>query len=83
MKLMTTTVVAACVLALGTTAFAAGQNGTRAQVKAGTGISATTVKPADSQRRDGSFATTGITANGATVRPANGKGVMDGTGLNR
>ena len=46
---------------------------------AGTG-SATTVRPADAQRRDGTFLTTGTTASGSTSRPANGKGVMDGSG---
>ncbi|MDD2272066.1 MAG: hypothetical protein PHP95_09860 [Desulfuromonadaceae bacterium] len=39
------------------------------------------VKPADSQRRDGTFLTTGTTANGSTVRPSNGKGLQDGSGL--
>lgn len=42
----------------------------------------TAVRPEDSQRRDGTFLTTGTTANGSTTRPANGKGVMDGTGIN-
>ena len=40
------------------------------------------VRPEGSQRRDGSFLSTGTTANGSTSRPANGRGVMDGTGIN-
>jgi hypothetical protein len=44
--------------------------------------SATQVRPEGSQRRDGSFLSTGTTANGSTTRPANGRGVMDGTGIN-
>jgi len=44
--------------------------------------SATQTRPEGSQRRDGSFLSTGTTANGSTTRPANGRGVMDGTGIN-
>jgi hypothetical protein len=44
--------------------------------------SATQVRPEGSQRRDGSFMSTGTTANGSTTRPAKGRGVMDGTGIN-
>jgi len=47
---------------------------------AATGASATT-RPADSQRRDGTFLTTGVTANGSTTRPLNGKGLQDGSRL--
>jgi hypothetical protein len=39
------------------------------------------VRPEDSRRRDGSFLSTGTTANGSTTRPANGRGPMDGTGI--
>ena len=39
------------------------------------------VRPADSQRRDGTFLTTGVTANGSTSRPGYGKGVQDGSRL--
>jgi len=39
-------------------------------------------RPEGSQRRDGSFLSTGTTANGSTTRPTNGRGVMDGTGIN-
>jgi hypothetical protein len=42
--------------------------------------SANQVRPEDSRRRDGSFLSTGTTANGSTTRPANGRGLMDGTG---
>lgn len=74
-------IVAAVVLAFGATAFAAGPNGKQTKgAGAGTGTPTTVVKPADSQRRDGSFLNSGVTANGSTVRPANGKGLMDGTG---
>lgn len=38
-----------------------------------------TVRPAGSQRRDGTFLSTGTTANGATTRPANGSGLRDGS----
>lgn len=46
------------------------------------GASSTTVRPAGSQRKDGSFLTTGVTANGATTRPTNGSGVRDGSRIN-
>lgn len=41
-----------------------------------------TTRPADSQRRDGTFLSTGTTANGSTTRPSHGNGVQDGSGLN-
>ena len=41
---------------------------------------ASQTRPAGSQRRDGTFLTTGVTANGSTVRPGYGQGVQDGTG---
>ena len=44
--------------------------------------STTQVRPEGSRRRDGSFLSTGTTANGSTTRPANGRGLMDGTGIN-
>lgn len=47
-----------------------------------TGAGATTAtRPVGSQRRDGTFLTTGTTANGSTTRPGNGKGVQDGSRL--
>lgn len=39
-------------------------------------------RPADAQRRDGTFLTTGTTANGSTTRPGNGNGLQDGSRLN-
>ena len=71
---------AVVVLAFGATAFAAGHNGKQAKGNTGAGTPTTVVRPADSQRRDGTFLNTGVTANGSTVRPGNGKGLMDGTG---
>ncbi len=38
-------------------------------------------RPEGSQRRDGSFATTGKTANGSTTRPDRGNGLRDGSRL--
>ena len=75
-------VAAVVVLAFGSVAFAAGPNGKQGKGNgnAGVGTQSTAVKPADSQRRDGTFLNTGVTANGSTVRPSNGKGLMDGTG---
>lgn len=46
-----------------------------------TGNAGATTRPAGSQRRDGTFLTTGTTANGATTRPSNGKGLQDGSRL--
>lgn len=40
----------------------------------------TMTRPADSRRRDGTFMTTGTTANGSTTRPGNGTGMHDGSG---
>ena len=79
-----TVAVTVMTLALGATAFAAGPNGQQGKGygngNSGAGAPTTVVRPADSQRRDGTFLTTGTTANGSTVRPGNGKGLMDGTG---
>ena len=49
----------------------------RTQSSTGTAIN----RPADSQRRDGAFLTTGTTANGSTTRPGNGNGLKDGSCL--
>lgn len=51
---------------------------TTQQTGAGT---ASATRPAGSQRRDGTFLTTGVTANGSTTRPSNGKGLQDGSRL--
>ena len=56
--------------------FAAGKGNGRAT--RGTGTSSAT-RPADSQRRNTTFLTTGTTANGSTTRPANGRGLQDGS----
>jgi hypothetical protein len=39
-------------------------------------------RTAESQRRDGTFLTTGVTANGSTTRPGKGNGLQDGSRLN-
>lgn len=68
-------------------AFAAGKGNRGAgKGQAGSGTcsssTGTTVRPAGSQRRDGTFLTTGVTANGGATRPANGNGLQDGSRLN-
>ena len=83
MRLKIAAAVTVVTLALGATAFAAGPKGNQSKGNAGAGTQTTVVKPADSQRRDGTFLTTGTTANGSTVRPSNGKGLMDGTGTGK
>ena len=63
--------------------FAAGRgNGgaSRGTCATGTGTS-TAIRPTDSPRRDGTFSTTGTTANGSTTRPSNGRGLQDGSRL--
>ncbi len=70
--------------------FAAGRgNGGKGQGGKGTCVGqqsgsggTTATRPAGSQRRDGTFLTTGVTANGATTRPGNGNGLQDGSRLN-
>lgn len=64
--------------------FAAGRgNGgaSRGTCVNGTGTS-TATRPTGSPRRDGTFSTTGTTANGSTTRPSNGRGLQDGSRLN-
>lgn len=82
-----TVAVTLVTLAFGATTFAAGPNGQQGKGygngNSGAGTPTTVVRPADSQRRDGTFLTTGTTANGSTVRPGNGKGLMDGTGTRK
>ena len=83
MKVITATVTAVgLIVALSAGPVLAGQTRTvsgKGAAVSSKGTSAT--RPADSQRKDGTFLTTGTTANGSTTRPANGKGVMDGTGI--
>ena len=74
-------VVAASALVIGSESYARG-GGAGAGGNMGLSQSTTQVRPEGSQRRDGSFLSTGITASGSTTRPANGQGVMDGTGIN-
>lgn len=89
--LVVTAAVVATLLAVGGESFARGGRGGGAGMGAGQGAqyrsqsasqSGAQVRPEGSQRRDGTFMTTGTTANGSTTRPANGRGVMDGTGIN-
>lgn len=71
-------------LAASGTALAAGrQSGKRYRSQATSSGTNTATRPADSQRRDGTFATTGTTANGSTTRPSKGRGVQDGSRLNQ
>lgn len=56
-------------------------NGSSVRQQSGSG-GTTATRPAGSQRRDGTFLTTGVTANGATTRPGNGNGLQDGSHLN-
>ncbi len=92
--MVTAVAVAVSALVFGGESFAQGR-GARAGGGMGQGIqtrtqsmtqsttqSTTRLRPEGSQRRDGSFLTTGTTANGSTTRPANGRGAMDGTGIN-
>ena len=89
-RMIVMAVVAASVLVVGGESFArggvAGAGGSRGQgVQTMTQTmtqSTTQVRPVGSQRRDGTFLSTGTTANGSTTRPANGHGLMDGTGIN-
>ncbi|MFH1020458.1 MAG: hypothetical protein V1782_07590 [Pseudomonadota bacterium] len=64
--------------------FAAGRGGGGAGRGASvSGTAAGTItRPADSQRRDGTFLNSGTTANGSTTRPGNGRGLQDGSRLN-
>lgn len=59
-------------------------NGTGQRIQTQTKTSAQSAinRPEGSQRRDGTFQTTGTTANGSTTRPDKGKGVRDGSRLN-
>jgi hypothetical protein len=81
----TTTVMGLLVALCAGDLFAAGRGNGGNGGKGGgsrTGASAAQVtRPADSQRRDGTFLTSGVTANGSTTRPGNGKGLQDGSRL--
>jgi hypothetical protein len=85
-QMMVMAVVAASFLIVGGESFArggvAGAGGGRGQGALTMTQSMTQVnRPVDSQRRNGTFLTTGTTANGSTTRPSNGRGPMDGTGI--
>lgn len=82
-QMMALAVAAIFTLTLAGEAMARGGNGGGRGNRSGAQASATgttAVRPADSQRRDGTFLNTGTTANGSTTRPANGNGLRDGSG---
>ena len=89
-RIITTVAVAGVLAALATSdVFAAGRgngaskgqsNGTCTSTQAATGTAAAS-RPVDSQRRDGTFLTTGVTANGSSTRQGKGNGLMDGSRL--
>ncbi len=89
-RIITTVAVAGLLAALATSdVFAAGRgnsgskgqgNGAAMSTQAATGTAAAT-RPVDSQRRDGTFLTTGTTANGSATRQGKGNGLMDGSHL--
>lgn len=86
-SIMTTAAVMALLLAVSAgDLFAAGRgnggnrNGTGLTGQSGAGTTVT--RPVGSQRRDGTFLTTGTTANGGTTRPDRGNGLRDGSRLN-
>jgi hypothetical protein len=85
-QMMVMAVLVVSALAFGGESFArgggAGAGGGRGQGVQTMTQSATQVRPVGSQRRDGTFLSTGTTANGSTTRPTNGQGPMDGTGIN-
>jgi hypothetical protein len=87
-RIITTVAVAGLLAALATSdVFAAGRGkgnggatgqGSATCTSSSTGNSSAT-RPVDSQRRDGTFLTTGTTANGSSVRQGKGNGLMDGS----
>ena len=89
-RIFTTVAIAGVLAALATSdVFAVGRgnggnkgqsNGTCTSTQTATGT-ATATRPVDSQRRDGTFLSTGVTANGATTRQGKGNGLMDGSHL--
>ena len=89
-RIITTVAVAGLLAALATSdVFAAGRgnggskgqsNGTCTSTQAAAGTAAA-ARPVDSQRRDGTFLTTGVTANGSPTRQGKGNGLMDGSRL--
>lgn len=83
-RIITTAAVMGLLVALSAAdLFAAGRgNGGKGQGASTTQSGATTTtRPVGSQRRDGTFLTTGTTANGSTIRQGKGNGLMDGSRL--
>jgi hypothetical protein len=60
---------------------AGNRNGSGSQAAQSKTAGSSTIRPADSQRRDGTFLSSGTTANGSASRPANGNGLRDGSGM--
>jgi len=93
-RILTTAAVAGLLAALATGDVMAagrgnGNGGNKGQgsatctsTQAAAGATAAT-RPVGSQRRDGTFLTTGTTANGSTTRQGKGNGLMDGSRLTR
>jgi hypothetical protein len=85
-RIITTVAVAGVLAALATSDVSAagrGNGGSKGQsttTQTATGTAVAT-RPVDSQRRDGTFLTTGVTANGGTTRQGKGNGLMDGSHL--
>ena len=89
-RIITTVAVAGFLAALATSDVSAAgrgnggskgqRNGTCTSTQAAAGTAAA-ARPVDSQRRDGTFLTTGVTANGSPIRQGKGNGLMDGSRL--
>ena len=86
-RIITAVAVAGLLAALATSDVSAagrGNGGSKGQSNGtctSTGTAAAT-RPVDSQRRDGTFLTTGVTANGSSTRQGKGNGLMDGSRMN-
>ena len=84
-RIITTAAVVGLLAALAASdVFAAGRgngggNGQRNEIR--TATQTATTAAVRSQRRDGTFLTTGTTANGSTTRQGKGNGLMDGSHL--
>jgi hypothetical protein len=82
-RIITTAAVVGLLAALAAgDVFAAGQGNGRKGLGASASAGTTTAtRPVGSQRRDGTFLTTGTTANGSTTRQGKGNGLMNGSHL--
>jgi hypothetical protein len=90
-QMMVMGLAALCAMALAGEASAKGGKGNGGSKSQGAGSAATctqtgaaagtATRPAGSQRRDGTFMTTGVTANGSATRQGKGKGLQDGSHL--